>query len=472
MDQQTTDKSTFLLPRLSVMMFLQFAIWGAWLPLLWNYLSGHLGFEGARIGEIFMVGGIGAILGPFIAGQLADRYFNTEKFLGICHILGGILIWQLSWIDTYGMFLLFSLLYSMIYAPTLALTNSLSFHHLPNRDKDFGKIRLWGTVGWIVVGIGIGQYLLHAVTPAIDPALTGVALEEAKTGVIAAQNAGIVVAFKLSAVLGLVMGIYCFTLPSTPPNKSEKSNATAKALSEICVRPLLILFLIAVPVSCVHQFYFVHTAPFVQQVQASLPIAQGVVEGLGVEFGETNSYSVGISSWINSIFGVGGGGLMTLGQMSEILVLAMMPILTLKFSRKALLTVGLTAYVLRFFLFANVGTVVGAATDAQVGMVIGGILLHGLCFGCFIFVAFMVVDEEMTPDVKASGQNLFNLVIVGIGIIVGSLIAGRVAGWATVDGEMQFDKLFNIPMWGALACLFLMIFFYPNKSKSSLKAET
>jgi nucleoside transporter len=447
MDQQTTGKSTFLLPRLSVMMFLQFAIWGAWLPLLWNYLSGHLGFEGARIGEIFMVGGIGAILGPFIAGQLADRYFNTEKLLGICHILGGILIWQLSWIDSYTLFIVFSLLYSLIYAPTLALTNSLSFHHLPNRDRDFGKIRLWGTVGWIAVGIGIGQYLLHVVTPAIDPALTGVALEEAKSGVIAAQNAGIVVAFKLSAILGIIMGIYCFTLPATPPNKSESNNATAKALSEIRFQPLITLFLIAVPVSCIHQFYFVHTAPFVQQVQASLG-------------GE-----VGISTWINSIFGVGGGGLMTLGQMSEILVLAMMPVLTMAFNRKALLAVGLTAYALRFFLFANVGTVTGVATDSQLAMVVGGILLHGLCFGCFIFVAFMVVDEEMTPDVKASGQNLFNLVIIGIGIVVGSLIAGQVAGWATVDDVMQFDKLFNIPMWGAIACLFLFLLLYPRKCK-------
>ena len=148
MDNQT--KSAFLLPRLSVMMFLQFAIWGAWLPLLWNYLDGHLGFDGARIGEIFMVGGIGAIFGPFIAGQLADRYINTEKFLGICHILGGILIWQLTWIEidpgltveaeteakatAYTLFMVFSLIYSLIYAPTLALTNSLSFHHLPNRD--------------------------------------------------------------------------------------------------------------------------------------------------------------------------------------------------------------------------------------------------------------------------------------------------------------------------------------------------
>jgi|TARA_B110000881_G_C18584297_1_gene523757 nucleoside transporter len=444
MDNQT--KSAFLLPRLSVMMFLQYAIWGAWLPLLWNYLSGHLGFEGARIGEIFMVGGIGAILGPFIAGQLADRYINTEKFLGICHILGGILIWQLSWMDSYALFLVFSLIYSLIYAPTLALTNSLSFHHLPNRDRDFGKIRLWGTVGWIAVGIGIGQFLLHSYTPAIDPALTGEALAEAKSAVIATQNAGIVMAFKLSAVLGIVMGLYCFTLPATPPNKTEKTNATKKAISEIRMQPLVTLFLLAVPVSCIHQFYFVHTAPFVQQVQA----------GAGDS----------LAAWFNSIFGVGGGGLMTLGQMSEIAVLAFMPILAVKFSRKALLSIGLAAYAIRFFLFSTVGTVVGTSTDAQLGMVIAGILLHGLCFGCFIFVAFMVVDEEMTPDVKASGQNLFNLVIIGIGIVVGSLIAGQVAGLATVDGTMQYEQLFGWPMWGAVVCLVLFLLLYPNKTKA------
>ena len=440
----TNDKqSPMLLPRLSFMMFLQFAIWGAWLPLLWNYLSGHLGFEGPRIGEIFMVGGIGAILGPFIAGQIADRFFNTEKFLGICHILGGILIWQLSWIDSYGMFLGFSLLYSLIYAPTLALTNSLSFHHLPNRNRDFGKVRLWGTVGWIAVGIGIGQYLLHNYTPVIDPMLAGAALEEAKVAQMATQNAGIVMAFKLSSILGILMGLYCFTLPATPPNKEESDNATAKALLEIRVQPLITLFLIAVPVSCIHQFYFVHTAPFLQQVQA------GAGESL--------------ASWFNNIFGVGGGGLMTLGQMSEILVLGAMPVLAVKMSRKTLLSIGLVAYALRFFLFQSVGTIVGTATDAQLGMVIVGILLHGLCFGCFIFVAFMVVDEEMTSDVKASGQNLFNLVIVGIGIIVGSLIAGQVATWATVDNQMQYDKLFSLPMWAAIGCLVAFLLFYPNK---------
>ena len=117
--------------RLSAMMFLQYAIWGAWLPLLWPFLSGHRGFEGSEIGDMFAVGAIGAIIAPFIAGQIADRYFSTERFLGVSHILGGLLIWQLANLETYKSFLVFSLLYSLIYSPTLPLTNSLAFHHLP-----------------------------------------------------------------------------------------------------------------------------------------------------------------------------------------------------------------------------------------------------------------------------------------------------------------------------------------------------
>ena len=155
---------------------------------------------------------------------------------------------------------------------------------------------------------------------------------------------------------------------------------------------------------------------------------------------------------------------MTLGQMSEIVVLALMPILTVTFNRKSLLAIGLVAYALRFYLFQSVGTVEGSASEMQLAMVVGGILLHGLCFGCFIFVAFMVVDEQMSADIKASGQNLFNLVVIGIGIIVGSLVAGWVAGWAKVDDVMHYDKLFSIPMWGAIGCLAIFLIAYPNKA--------
>ena len=171
--------------RLSVMMFLQYAIWGAWLPFLWSFLADHRGMDGGQIGNMFAVGAIGAIIGPFVAGQIADRTFSTERFLGISHVLGAILIFQLSWVDSYWMFLVFSLLYGLIYAPTLALTNSLAFHHMPDRDRDFGKVRLWGTFGWILVGLLMGHWLAFRHTP------DGVSGELVK----AAQMAGEAVAF-------------------------------------------------------------------------------------------------------------------------------------------------------------------------------------------------------------------------------------------------------------------------------------
>jgi nucleoside transporter len=416
--------------RLSVMMFLQYAIWGAWLPLMYLFVSVQRGFTPSQIGYLFMVGGVGALFGPFIAGQIADRYFNTEKYLGISHLLGAVLVWQLAWMESYWAFLAFSLLYSLIYAPTLALTNSLAFHHLLDRDRDFGRVRLWGTVGWIAVGIGIGQFLLRYATPA------GASEQQA----LAAQAAGIANAFKLSAVLGVIMGFYCFMLPKTPPAINKESNAAAKALAAAKRQPLLTLFLLAVPISCIHQFYFVHTSPFLAQFQNRL------------------------ASGINNIFGVGGGGLMTIGQISEVLVLALIPLVAKTLSRKTLLGIGIAAYAARMALFAYVESISSAVGLPEIAILVAGVALHGLCFGCFIFVAFMVVDENTTPDIRASAQNLFNLVIVGIGIIVGSVVAGYIGEWATQQGVTDYRRLFTVPMWVAIACLVLLIVMYPRRT--------
>nr|MCS5620997.1 MFS transporter [Nitrospinaceae bacterium] len=429
-------------------------------------------------------------------------------------------------LDSYKSFLCFSLGYSLVYSPTLSLTNSLSFHHLPDRDRDFGKIRIWGTVGWIAVGIGIGQWLLMNWTPNETEPAKGITVEaiyknpktniskaieinskhldgvlstnllqsakktawasvltenkveiptkaekdkkvtdyakveelinkqdseKVKTAVLkqigkdiqgGAQAAGMADAFKLSGFLGIVMGIFCFFLPSTPPAKEEKSSAIGNALGAIKHQPLITLFLIAVPVSCIHQFYFVHTAPFLGQFQ---------------------NQAEGFINVVNKIVGVGGGGLMTIGQMAEIGVLALIPFFAKRCSRKTLLCTGLVAYTLRMFLFAYGPSFPEAL---HLPAIILGISMHGFCFGCFIFVAFMVVDEECSADVRASAQSLFNLVIVGIGIIVGSKIAGSVAEWATVGEKMDFTKLFSVPMWAGLACLVLMGIFYPHRKPS------
>ena len=418
--------------RLSFMMFLQYAIWGAWLPLFWPFLTEHRGLSPREAGDLFAIGAIGALVAPFIAGQIADRWFNTEKFLAISHIAGAVLVWQLAGVASYGGLITFALLYSLIYAPTLPLTNSLTFHHLPDRDRDFGKVRLWGTIGWIAVGIGIGQWLLHRHTPA----------DGTVEAIRAAQVAGMADAFRLSALLGLGLGIFCFTLPKTPPQTGKRKSAPMEALAEIVRRPLrnplFWLFLITCPVACIHQFYFVHTASFL------------------------GSLEMPAESSINRIFGVGGGGLMTIGQIAEIGVLAMMPVVAKRLTRKSLLAIGLAAYVLRFAVFALL---------PQPWAVIPALALHGLCFGCFFFVAFMIVDELTTTDVRASAQGLFNLVVVGFGVIAGNKFAGEVAARATTDGVTDYEVLFGLPAIIAAVCFLALLVFYPTRRRSSLGNE-
>ncbi|MBM4113044.1 MAG: MFS transporter, partial [Phycisphaerae bacterium] len=392
--------------RLSVMMFLQYAIWGAWLPILYPFLMGHRGFSLEKTGLCLSAGAIGAIFGPFIAGQLADRNVATEKLLAASHLIGAALVLSLAYVDAFPVFLVLSALYGFVYAPTLALTNSLAFAHLADRDRQFGPIRLWGTIGWIAAGIAVGQVLLRLHTP--EAPAGGLATPEAQAAfdktVEAAQNAGRAFAFQLSAGLGLVMAVFCLTLPHTPPARQAREKlAFAEALKEIRLQPLITLFLISIPVSMIHQFYFIFTSEFVTKVQ-------NAANSAGADK---------FANAVNEIFGVGGGGLMTIGQMTEIAVLALMPLLAPVVARKWLLAIGLCAYAGRMAIFAFA---------PQLEPVLFGVALHGLCFGCFIFVAFMVVDEHTTADVRATAQNLYNLVIIGIGIIVGSYFATAVVG--------------------------------------------
>jgi nucleoside transporter len=419
--------------RFSLMMFLQYAIWGAWLPLLYPYLQ-SLGFSGGQISSIFAGGAAGAILGPMIAGQFADRFFATEKFLGISHLLGAVLVYFLSRVHDFPTFLALSIVYGVIYAPTLALTNSICFHHLPDRDRDFGRVRLWGTIGWIAAGIVMGHWLAANYSPA----------GATKAELLAEWNRGRADAFVLSSTLGLLLGLFCFTLPHTPPNRDAvEKNAFAEALGFVFRQPLLLLFVLAIPMSCVHQFYFVHASSYLTRFQLE----------------EVSKSGSDLAKSINDVLGVGGGGLMTIGQMSEIAVLALVTVLAKQMSRKALLGIGLAAYAARMALFAY--------TDS-LPFALLGVALHGFCFGCFIFVAFMIVDEETPADVRASAQNLFNLVIVGIGIIVGSwfsadIVAVNAKSAVGNDSSPEyFRALFSVPMWIALACLAVLLLFYPG----------
>jgi nucleoside transporter len=399
--------------RLSLMMLLQYAIQGAWLPLLFPYLNEFRGFSDSSVGWLAAAGAIGAVVSPFLAGQLADRYMNAELFLCIAHIVGAAVVWVLAEVTNYQVLLGLSFFYGVLYTPTLGVTNAIAFAHLPDRDRDFGKIRVFGTIGWILVGIGIGQWLLHKAGATNRPAQ-----------VMAMKDA-----FRLSAILGVIQGLYALTLPKTPPKREEKSYAPGEAMAEIAHQPLATIFLISIPISAVHQFFFARTAQFLGQLKLDAP-------------------------WADKVFGVGGAGLMTVGQISEIIVLAMMPLVVKSLNKKTILTIGLLAYFLRFMIFAYF---------PYAWALIPGLALHGFVFGCFFFVCFMIVDEFTTKDVRSSAQNLFNLIVFGAGVIIGNLAAGWIAEWTRVDGQMNWRTFYAIPGWATLACLVIFLLAYPRR---------
>jgi nucleoside transporter len=402
--------SFWLMFRMSVMMFLQFAIQGAWLPLLFQYFMDHRHFDAPSVSIMLAFGAIGAVVSPFIAGQLADRYMNAEHFMTVAHLVGAVVVWVFAEVTDFYLLVGLSFLYGVLYTPTIATANAIAFAHLPDRDRDYGKVRVWGTVGWICVGIGIGQWLLF----------------KAGTDQVA-QVAGMRDAFRLAAVLGVVQAAFAFTLPKTPPQREVKSYAPGAAMVQIRRQPLLTIFLVAIPIAAVHQFFFVRTSQYLRQLNLNAPLA-------------------------DRIFGVGGAGIMTIGQISELIVIGLlMPVLAKRIPRKVLLSIGLLAYFARFMIFAYL---------PYKEALLPALALHGIVFGCFFFVCIMIVDERTTAGVRASAQNLFNLVVFGVGVILGNLMAGWVDKWTSVGGQTNWQAYYAIPGWVTLGCLLALLVFY------------
>lgn len=407
-----------IIPRLSVMTFLQFAIQGAWLPLLFSFLRNHRGIDQTVVGNILAVGAIGAMLSPLIAGQIADRYLNAERLMALLHFVGAAVVLRIAYATNPNELYLHSFVYGLLYTPTLALVNAISFRHLPDASRDFGKVRVWGTAGWVFVGIAVGQWLLF------------------KAGDNRAlQFQYMADAMKASALLGLILGLYSFTLPATPPAPGREKFAPAEAIKEVCrQRGLLTLFLLAFPVAALHAFFFARAADYLTSGRVHLPDA----------------------SWINKIFGVGGGGLMTVGQISELFVLATMPLIVKRFNRKTLFAIGLAAYSLRFFIFAYL---------PYAWATILGLALHGIVFGCFFFLVFITIDEYTTKDVRSSAQNTFNLIIFGVGVILGNWLSGQLGAWVTGPGNsIDWQKFYAVPGAITLACLVALLIFYPSRT--------
>ena len=349
--------------RLSVMMFLQYAVWGVWLPYLANYLGtpvaeGGLGFSGGQIGWILgLAGSIGAVAAPFIAGQVADRYLNAERALALLLILGGIVKYITAAQTGYMPWMVLSILYSILYMPTLALTNSVAFANLDDPEKKFPPIRSLGTIGWIVASTAFPLLWLNAEDAAVN-------------------TTRIADALRVSGVLSVLYGVYCFTvLPKTPPKRDTTHPlAFAEAFGLLRHPGFLLVTLVALPISMIHQCYFIRTGPFLENAV-----------GLAVK-------------WV--------GPVMSIGQWSEIIFLALLGLFIKRLGYKWVLILGTGSYALRYGLFA---------LQEPAWLVVAAMTLHGLNYGCFFAGAFLYVEKVAPPRIRHSAQTVFGIVILGIG---------------------------------------------------------
>lgn len=386
--------------RLSAMMFLEYFMQGCYLPVASLYLQDALGFEKQQVGYFSSALAIGPLLAPLLVGQLVDRHFATQRVLAVFHLLaGGLMLALYSQRDFWPVITL-GTLYSVLWVPTMMLTNTLALSHLHRRDREFPSVRLWGTIGFI-----LPAWLIEGVW------LRGLSGDE--------LNAARGVTFALSGLTGLVMAGYCWTLPHTPPSDRRKTTfAPAQALAFFATRQMFWLVAVSFGIALVHQFYFVWNSPFLSHVLRS-----GGVAG---------AYEQRISS---------------LGQISEVVVLGLLGAALTRIGFKRVMLLGAAAYALRCWIFAGVAAaeLPFAASITLAGL---GNALHGVCFGAFLAAAFMYVDRLAPADIRGSAQTLYGTAILGSGFLCGGIVAGRIGEWFTATvGDEKIANWFAI--WGS-----------------------
>ena len=381
---ESTETSLKL--RLYLMMFLQYFVQGCYLPIITLYLIDALGFSAFQIGVFGAALAVGPLLAPFVFGQIVDRHYATERVLAFCHFSGGVIMLALFFQTQYWPVVILGVLYSILYVPTMMLTNSLSFQHLKDSDREFPLIRLWGTIGFVVPAwVAEGIFLRN---------LSG---DELNTG------RGIVLA--MAGVIGLCMAAYCLTLPHTPPVKSDKKDlAPGKVLKMLKYRHFLILVVVAFIISIVHKFYFQWNSPFISAI-----LKQG---------GVTGAWEQRISS---------------IGQVFEVIVMAILGFGIKKYGFKTVMLVGLLSYLGRSLIFAYASTI-GDVFALSLTLTCLGQAMHGLCFGCFLAAAYIYVDKVAPLDVRGTMQTFFGTFVFGLGMFAGGFISGSIGDFFTSKG--------------------------------------
>ena len=402
--------------RLSAMMFLQFFIWGAWYVTIGNYMAAQ-GMADLTHWP-YTVNPVAAIIAPFFLGLVADRFFATEKVLGVLHILGGLVMFAVpSATGSPTTFILLLLLYNLCYMPTLGLANSLAFHNIDNQEKQFPMIRVFGTIGWIVAGLFIG-YVLGQFSGVELPDRTPLPLYT-------------------TAAASLLLGIYSYTLPSTPPpaageKVSLQSIVGLDALRQLGSRSFYVFvacsFLVCIPLAAYYNF-----API---------------------FAANAVYDQGVSNALTQLL-PNPSSLMSMGQMSEVVFMLLMPLLFARLGVKWMLAIGMAAWILRYALFAM------GAPEAVFWMVAAGILMHGICYDFFFVTGQIYVDKKSTPAVRGQAQGFLVLVTYGLGMFIGAQIAGSLfngfLGDASALSLERWHDFWLVPAGFALVVLLVFL---------------
>lgn len=395
--------------QLSIMMFLEFFIWGGWFVTLGTFLGNNIKASDGEIALAFSTQSWGAIIAPFIIGLVADRYFNAERILGILHLFGAVLLYLMYGATDFTIFYPLVLAYMILYMPTLALVNSISFNQMKDPTKEFSFVRVFGTLGWIIAGVIISYFLWDS---------------EAGIGGGMLKNT-----FLMTAIASAFLGIFSFTLPKTPP-RVEKGEKIAisdilglEALKLLKDRNFMIFFIASILICIPLAFYYQNANPFLVEVGLENPTAK-----------------------------------MTLGQGSEILFMLLLPFFFNKFGFKNTILIAMLAWIIRYVLFAY-----GNAGELTF-MLLLGIALHGICYDFFFVSGQIYTDSKAGPKYKSAAQGLITLATYGVGMLIGFWVAGLIADtYLQEDGTHIWQNIWLYPAVFAFLVLVFFGMFFKNE---------